>query len=93
MCILFLAIHIFFLLCNNKDKISRRSISIPFRSHLSTQKRMSLTYVLVSGQLNAETKLDKLTSCCCSDYVYLSDTEEQRQCLLQSGRYMRQPPS
>lgn len=25
--------------------------------------------------------LDNLTSCCCSDYVSLSDTEEQRQCL------------
>lgn len=31
--------------------------------------------------LQQMTYLDKLTSCCCSDYVSLSDTEEQRQCL------------
>ena len=34
MCILSLAIHIFFLPYDNNDKISRRSISIPFRSHI-----------------------------------------------------------
>ena len=30
---------------------------------------------------SSEVYFDNLTSCCCSDYVSLFDTEEQRQCL------------
>lgn len=79
MCILSLAIHIFFLPYDNNDKISRRSISIPF-SHIYQAKDVRVKLIFLSArQLNAETKLDRLTSCCCSDYVSLSDTEEQRQ--------------